>query len=405
MEHPIADPLGGPYGADMTYSDAENPSLIEELAVAETEGDVLSVYLLTDPRLPANTNHVPGWLVEMRNGFRELSRTPDGEGTLGDRPEFRRLRKRVEDSVQALEPAERARGVAWFLAADGSLDRRLSLQIPPRRSGLYWDRRPFVSPLVDVADRSRATGLVLVGGEAVRLLHWEAGRISEPDRSLYELELGDWRRYEAYAAPNPARGQQSATNVEALRDRVDEWRRRFLRDAATAIGARLGELGWDRVVLVTDEQVAGHFAEELPTEVSRRVVATVTANVLWAEPAAVAGHLVEELSEVWRRDGQELAERALEAAAAGGGGAIGWSEVLGCLIQHRVEHLIFGEAEAPAAEIPEAVRVEIGNPAPGMLIERATERAIESGAGVTMLSSDDAPLLAAAGGVVATLRY
>lgn len=399
-------PSGQRYGSAMTNPEPMGASLVEDLAVTESEAGVLSMYLRTDPRLPANTNHVPGWLIEMRNGFRDLSQRPDEKGrSLNERPEFRKLRRQVEDSMQTLGPAERARGVAWFLAVDGSLDHRLSLQIPPRSSGLHWDRRPVVSPLVDVADRGLATGLVLVDGEAVRLLHWQGGRISEPERSLYELELGDWRRFEAYAAPNPARGQQSATNVEAFRDRIDEWRRRFLQVAAAAIKARLDELAWDRVVIVADEQIGGRFAEELPTEVSRRVVASLTANLLWAEPGAVAEHLEEELGSLWRHRGQELATRALEAAAGGGAGATGWSEVLGCLVQHRVEHLVFGETAAPAAGVPDAVLAALGSPELEMLVERATEHAVESGAGVTMLSPEHAPLLAAADGVVATLRY
>ena len=33
---------------------------------------------------------------------------------------------------------------------------------------------------IDVVDRGRPTGLVLVSAEAVRLLHWQAGRVEQP---------------------------------------------------------------------------------------------------------------------------------------------------------------------------------------------------------------------------------
>ena len=36
------------------------------------------------------------------------------------------------------------------------------------------------APRIDVVDRGRPTGLVLVSAEAVRLLHWQAGRVEQP---------------------------------------------------------------------------------------------------------------------------------------------------------------------------------------------------------------------------------
>ena len=379
--------------------------LLQRLAVADDVGPVLSLYLRTDPREPANKNQTPAWLVELRNGMRGLARRLDEDGPREERLALRELSDRIEDEVIALDPAKRARGLAWFIAPGGGLDHRLSLQLPPRENHVIWDSRPFVSPLVDVADRGRPTGLVLVGGDVVRLLHWEAGRVSEPERSIYELELGDWREYAAYAASNPARGQQTATNVEAYRDRVEEWRDRFLRAAAAATGGRLQELGWDRVLLISEGQVATRFAEDLPDEVLQRVAATVTGNLLGAEPAAVAEHLETELSELWRRHGQELATLATDAAAAGERGAAGWSDVLDCLVQGRVEHLILAAGADPPRDLAPATREALGDPSPEMLLERSVERAIELGAEITMLSPEDSALLADAGGAAAVLRF
>ena len=104
--------------------------------------------------------------------------------------------------------------MAWFAHADGETSRRLSLQIPVRRYLVVWDDRPFVSPLVDVADRGAATGVVLVGGDTIRVLVLQNGQIDEPEDSTYGLSLGDWRPYEAYASPNPARGQQSVSHQD-----------------------------------------------------------------------------------------------------------------------------------------------------------------------------------------------
>ena len=47
---------------------------IRDLALWRPGTPVLSLYVRTDPRDPANTVAVPGWLVELRNSLREVSR-------------------------------------------------------------------------------------------------------------------------------------------------------------------------------------------------------------------------------------------------------------------------------------------------------------------------------------------
>jgi hypothetical protein len=136
--------------------------LIRELAVRRPGVPVLSVYVRTDPRDPANTAAVPGWLVELRNGLREVGRAVEQDEPRNERLALRELRERVEREVLALEPAGRGRGLAWFLTADGGLDQRFTLQLPPTSTLARWDDLPFVSPLVEVADRGRPAGLVLV---------------------------------------------------------------------------------------------------------------------------------------------------------------------------------------------------------------------------------------------------
>jgi hypothetical protein len=171
---------------------------IRDLALRRPGTPALSVYVRTDPRDPANTAAVPGWLVELRNSLREVSREVDMRESRERRMAFRELRERVERDVLALEPADRGRGLAWFRTADGALDYRFTLQLPPLRTLARWDDRPYVSPLAEVAGRGHPTGLVLVSAEAVRLLHWQDGRLTEPAHSLYEIEPGQWRDYDAY---------------------------------------------------------------------------------------------------------------------------------------------------------------------------------------------------------------
>lgn len=372
--------------------------LMRELATLRPGNHVLSVYAHTDPRDPANTGDTPAWLVQLRNHLRDATR----EESRDRRVALRELSERVELELSVLDPNERARGLAWFLTPDGALDRRFSLQLSPRSTLVRWDERPYVSPLVDVVDRGRPTGLVLVGAEAVRLLHWEVGQVAEPARSLYEPEQRDWRDYDAYVG---RAGGSAAMHVATFDQRIEEWRQRFLNDAAAATSQQVTELGWQRIVVAGERRIADSFIEQLPASVRDRVIATLDANLLWEEPAATAERLENVLDEAWRREAHQLVDRAVQTAKAGGTAALGWTEVLDCLIQHRVDHLLFAADASPDPELlAPPIREALGWPARDMVVERAVEHAVASGAAITA-AQDDIPPLRQADGAVAILRY
>jgi hypothetical protein len=377
--------------------------LVRELATLQPGVPVLSLHVRIDPRDPANMAVTPKWLVELRNGLREVAGTANEEAPRSQRLARRELCAQAESEVLGLHPRERARGLAWFITSDGTVNRRFTLQLPPRATLVRWDDRPFVSPLIDVVDRGRPTGLVLVSAEAIRLLHWQGGLVDQPEQSLYELEPGQWRDYDAYVGhPAPAPG---GMHVATFDQRIDEWRQRFLTQAAIAIGERATEFGWHRMLLAGDKPIVNDFADRLPETVRERVVGVVNANVLWEEPGAVADRLEGPLDEAWRRDADKLIDRAIEAASQGGKGALGWPEVLDTLVQHRVEHIVFAADATPDPDaLPPYVSDALGKPSAGMVVERAVEHAVASGAEVTAVPDDAGPLLSA-GSVVATLRY
>ncbi|MGH3163681.1 MAG: VLRF1 family aeRF1-type release factor, partial [Streptosporangiaceae bacterium] len=279
---------------------------------------------------------------------------------------------------------ERGRGLAWFRTADGTLDHRFTLQLPPLGTLARWDDRPYVSPLVDVARRGRPTGLVLVSAEAVRLLHWQDGRVTEPAQSLYEIEPGKWRDYDAYVGyPNRS---PAGMHVAEFGQRVREWRRRFLRTTAQAVGAQVADLGWHRILLVGGPRVTDPFLQQLPEPASGQVVTTIDANLIWEEHAAVAERLDGPLRDAALQEARALADEAIRRAFAGGDAAIGWPEVTDSLVHHRVHHLIVGaEAALDPAVLGPHTQAALGWPSPQMLVERAVEQAVISGAEVTVL--------------------
>jgi hypothetical protein len=376
---------------------------VRRLALWQPGTPVLSVYVRTDPRDPANTSATPRWGIELRNALRDV-RTGSHDADRTSHDLAAQLFDRAERDIFALAPSERARGLAWFGAGDMPAE-RFTLQLPPRETSAHLDSRACISPLVEVADHGRPAGLVLLSTDAVRLLHWQGGRVSEPERPVYEFEPGQWRDYAAYVGhAAPARG---ATHVGTFDQRVDEWRDRFVADAARAVATVLDDLGWPRMVLAGETRVLEAFRAALPPNLGDRVVATFEANLMWDEPAAVADRLEPLLEQAWERAAQSFIEQVTQSAASGGPAALGWSEVADCLLQGRVAHVAFAADASPdPAVLAPHLLAGLGEVKPGMLVERLVEVAVSTGAGITAVPAATAPkALARAGGVVARLRY
>lgn len=379
-------------------------AVLRDLASADPPSPVLSVYARTDPRDPSNTGHSPAWEIALRNGLRAVSDRLEAGDDRELRLSFRSLRQRVEEELIDLDPARRGRSVAWFVDAEGGELGRFGLQIPVREDLVVWDRRPFVSPLVDVADRGAATGVVLVGLEHVRLLEIEQGEVSEPEDPSYEIELGDWRRYGGTGGGSPERGRRTTSHQERLEARVEKQRTRLFDAAAAATAGRLDELGWERVALVAQHRVAAEFRDAAPAALGERIVSEVDLNLGHEDPASVADALEPHLEALWRADAVALAEEAHSRAAAGGAAALGPDETLSTLTSGRVGHLLLDPAADLSSATSDQLLEALGGPAE-LLGERAVEAAIASGAEVTSLPAADSERLDEAGGMLALLRW
>lgn len=382
-----------------------SPTHLKELAGIEPGEPVLSVYCRTDPRDPGNRGESPGWLVGLRNGLRDLTASLEQGGTRDDRLALRSLGPQAERRLRRLSGAQRGRSIAWFVTPGGSLDRFFSLQLPLPSDAVAWDARPFISPLVEVVDRGRSTGLALVGNERVRLLHWEQGIIEEPERSTFDLELGDWRRYEAYAPSNPAMAQQTATNLDAFEDRVETWRERFFETAARHTAERLRELGWERVLVAAETQVASAFAAALPDEVRSRLIGKLAVNIVDRPRSEIVTRVESAIHDAWKQEAVRSIEVTLAAAKSGGAGAIGVDDTVAALREGRVERLIV-DPELAVTDDPSPAESDFLQGAPHrFLAERAVEAAILADADVVALGGKEAELLAEVGGMAAMLRY
>jgi Bacterial archaeo-eukaryotic release factor family 10 len=376
--------------------------VLEELAHAEPKRLVVSVHARTDPRDPANIGGTPAWLIELRNGLRAISERLESDDDRESRLAFRSLRPRIEDELVALTPGERARSVTWILDADRTYG-RFSLQLPLRRDRTVADTKPFVSPLVDIADRGAPVGVVLVGGDLIRIAQIEQAEATEPEDSSFELSLGDWRPFGGSAGGSPGRGRQITSHEERYRARVEAQRDRLFETAATETAIRVEALGWERVVLIAEAQVASRFRHALPASVRARVVAEADLNLVGDELSVIADTVEPLIEQAWLRRTVALAELASERAHSGGAAALGPQETLGALAEGRVDHLLI-DPDHDFSLVAGTIPSSIGGPS-SMLGERAVETAIATSARVTSVSIEASAALRAAGGMAALLRY
>ncbi len=382
---------------------APTPELIKELATTAPGTGVLSAHLRTDPRDPANTNHQPAWHIALRNGLRAIEADLEGGDDRDARLAFRELSERIDLALPDLDPAERGRSLSVFTTADGSLDVRVTLQLPLLGDTVRWDRRPFISPLVDVVDHGRATGLVLVDSDEVVLMHWEGGRATEPEQSRYVLDLGDWTGRES-GPHDRMSGAQRASHGEHHESRIDDHKRRFLHDAATKVATRLDELGWHRLLVAAAPGTEEPFVGALPEQTRERVTVTLDAHLTGEDPGSISEHVDGPLEAAWRREVEATIDSARSHSASGGAGATGAAEVLDALAQGRVAHLVYDpRLVIPASSVGPQVTAVLGEIDEALIVERAVEHAVETDAGVSAIGDHEG--LTEAGGIVATLRY
>jgi len=286
---------------------------------------------------------------------------------------------------------------------DGDAGELFSLQLPLRRDRVVADTKPFVSPLVDIADRGSPTGLILVGGDLIRLAQIEQAELTEPEKSTFELSLGDWRPFGGAAGGSPARGVLVTSHEEHYEARVEAQRDRMFAHAATETCARLETLGWERIVLVAEGQLSSRFRDAMPMKMRQRVIAEADLNLVGKEPTMIADAVEPLIEEAWHRRTDALATAAGERARSGSTATLGAEETLDALASGRVAHLLVDpdhDFSAVAGVIPPS----IGGPAE-MLGERAVERAIATAAQVTALATDSIEQLREADGMAALLRY
>lgn len=371
------------------------------LAWAPADG-ILSVSVVIDP-----SDRGGGWRVALEDALKPVL------GSAENAPHGMKLGLRaavdaVLERFPGNAPPPQGRGQIGFLevARKGGREEWHAYRIPPHGTEAVHGHRPYLRPLVELADDGATIGIVAVSGDQARLWEWELGVTSElGDWTL--TPTGDWRERKAQRPSDPARFRGAGASGHEQHDqRLEAHRERFLGQVASHAGGEAGERGWREVLVFGEIEHVRRFGGALGSREHRHVF---TKNVI-SEPTARIAERVEELLPGLNRERElRLVETVKESAHSGKERAsLGPQETLEALNEGRVAHLLFdADRDYRGEGIEEGLAYR--GPALGRdglpVAELMVERAIETAAAITPLEGEAAAALEEQSGVAALLRY
>ena len=373
----------------------------------EAPHGVLSIYLEIDPG-----DRGEPWKIELRD---ELDAAVQAAGELERDRELAlratagRVRERFEGAdfpsgrmqigFVACSPEKHSRETPeeWF-----------SVQHPVVPTRVVYNDRPSVRGLAELVDDGRPRGVVAISSERVRLFEWRFGEIEEIATRELELLEPVWRERKAPQMRDPASGHAvSSAGKDQHGQRVDQQRRRFLKEAARATAEALDDGAAREVLCIGEAGLCEDFTGAWPGNAPRVIIDT--ADVITEPTSDIAERASARIAAADAERDRELVDKAVDGASAGGHGALGVAETAQALAVGQVERLLVDPDRGLSADaLGDGVRAEIeaatslhADP----LDEWFAQAAIRTSAAITAIRDEPAERLAEHGGVAAILRY
>ncbi|MFO7261516.1 MAG: hypothetical protein DIU52_010200 [bacterium] len=346
------------------------------------ERDVLSVYLDAEERDPAEKT---AWRRRLNNLVAEARGAADGAA--GRRAAFDAAVARVMERLDQYTGFLPGRGWAAFATPDrlwyaGSLP-------APMPDLVAWDTGMRVAPLVRGLKQNRAVIALLLDRQRARLFRYRGGELGEPEELVPDAPEPDIEGTRGAKRAATHTGMRGATGTDVRQSLADAAAERLARLAVERAVALAGDDGF--LVLGGTPEMIAAAARRLPKTMAGRVAERPSLH-LAVTPAELQPILEEAASTLSRKQQEELLRDVLEAARAGGLGAIGREHVEYALRDGGVDTLLISR------------RLRESQPE---VVERIIRAALDAGVTrVEELGGEGADALdGEAGGVAARLRY
>jgi peptide subunit release factor 1 (eRF1) len=256
---------------------------------------------------------------------------------------LRTMLKQVADQAKPvdLEAVERyfdfeydwqGRGVAVFSCHDADFWRSYSLAVPVDNHA-YVSHRPYVKPLTDVLDAYGRYAVVLVDSEGARMFLFQLGELVDASGLL-----GKEVRRAKHGGASGVTGMRGGMTARTAR-REEAVVQRNLKDVAEATLEFCTSNGCRRLVLGGTETTVSQFYDALPKAIQDNVIGRFVINIEAAVPDVQARSL-EVIEQAAQQREVELVERMVANWKRGSGAAVGVSDVLAALQEHRASVLL-----------------------------------------------------------------
>jgi hypothetical protein len=384
---------------ELTAADLDDDLLLELVRTRDPLG-VLSIYMdAHSPRAGA---------IEVKNRLADLERRLASNGSVELADAVSRLSRRITPTLERLvEPGATGRGRALFapLGRSEVMTFSTQLRLPSR---VVLDSSPFIHPLLELLERGRPAGVVLLSAHAADLFDWRLGESHRVARITAESTTAPTPRARTGAvAENGPRARQ----ITPLRDRKhDAARARLLATVAVEIDRLAEERGWERILVSGSERLTTPLVAELPDRL-QDVTIREPRQLDELDPAKLSAVVGDRLSEDQDARALRLGLQVRDAALGAGRGALGLSEVTAALNEARAGHVLYDPdirytgaiaADGSLFGWSEGASTVVAEP---RLTERIVERALDTGARLTPVGGAASDVLRDAGGIAALLRW
>lgn len=319
-----------------------------------------------------------------------------------ERQSFEKDAERIQDYVaqltrQAVDVA--ANGVALFACHGREEYTLLTTPLPFEEPMLVVRSQPYLLPLVRLSEEYEHALLCLVDSRSARIVDVVLGGVVRQAA----IESGETPKRHSQGGWSQMRYQR---HVE---DRIDAYHR----EVAEVLVRLSDESPEAHLFLGGPEVTVSHFRTHLPPRIQKRV-ADVLSLDLNADDRAVLRSLLDGLESVEREKERVLLHETIEAALAGGLGALGLTETLDAVNRGAVRILLLDRGfettgwrcthcGALGAGTTLGCPYCQGTVTTCDLAERMLEKVVGSGGSVDTM--DGVPELDRVGGVAAALRF
>jgi peptide chain release factor subunit 1 len=279
-----------------------------------TEGQVLSLYLNTDP----TEIQAEAAKIQLRNLLKSVNLLEDVQ---------------VAEHFINLEYDWAAKGVVLFSdqSADFFNTYQFGISVPDR---VFVGNRPTIRPLVRLFDTFMGWGVVLVDKQGARLFSFNLGELAEMNPVL-----GDEVKQTKRGGGNAMHGRMGGADPSGKIETIIE---RNIKDVIEYATAFFKHQHIRRILIGgTDDNIA-RFREELPKTWQSLVVGDFTMSMT-ASHLEVLEHATQAVLAAQNKMNSALVNQAITLAAKGINGATGLIDTLNAIREGRVKTLLVME--------------------------------------------------------------